>query len=235
MAGQNEGSEQVATQVATSTGTGGGFAGNDTTGSGSGKVSSPTPVVAPKGFRSDLQRMLQGWQEVIPSDSTVTSSAGSLTEAAVLAQLQGYLAAYADLDTHVTATRQARAQVESQLQAARKYYSVLKAAVTNLFGAESPQLVQFGLEAKKARAKLTSEQLAVRAAKARATRALRGTQGPVKKQDTVSGPMEFTQPVPKSPQWATAEPEGSTPSSAPVSAASPPGQASSGAEPAAGK
>jgi hypothetical protein len=43
-------SAQVVTQVATSTGTGGGSAGNNTTGNGPGTVSSPTPVVAPKGL-----------------------------------------------------------------------------------------------------------------------------------------------------------------------------------------
>src|SRR5277367_5006980 len=85
-------SEQVATQVATSTGTSGGSAGNNTT----------TAVVAPKGFRSALQLMLQGWQELIPGDSTLLSSAGSLTEAVVLAKLQGYLGAYTALDTNVT-------------------------------------------------------------------------------------------------------------------------------------
>jgi hypothetical protein len=218
-------SAQVATQVAANTGTGGGSAGNSTTGSGPGTVSSPTPVVGPKGFRSELQQMLQGWQEVIPSDSTVTSSGGSLTEAAVLAQLQGYLGAYAALDTHVTAVKQARAVVSSQLPAARAYFAVLKAAVANLFGDASPQLAQFGLAPKKARKPLSSQELAVRAAKAKATRALRGTKGPVKKLETKVGPMAFVDPVETTvPVSATAAtPVASTAPVEPVvSAASPP-------------
>jgi hypothetical protein len=48
-------------------------------------------VVAPRGYRLALQQMLQGWQELIPGDSTLLSSAGSLNQAAVLAQLQEYL------------------------------------------------------------------------------------------------------------------------------------------------
>jgi hypothetical protein len=175
--------------------------------------------------------MLQGWQEAIPSDSTVTSSAGSLTEAAVLAQLQGYLGAYTDLDTHATALRQARAQVASQLQAARQYYAVLKAAVANLFGDASPQLSQFGLAPKKARKPLSSAELAVRAAKAKATRALRGTQGPVKKLTTKSGPMQFVAPVPAGQQGLPSSGAASSaPSVSQVSAASPPAsQVGSGA------
>ncbi len=229
MATQQEvnGSAQVVTQVATNTGTGGGSAGNSTTGSGLGLVSTPTAVVAPKGFRSDLQQMLQGWQDVIPGDSTVTSSAGSLTEAAILAELQGYLGAYTDLDTHVTAIRQARARVASQLPAAQKYFAVLKAAVANLFGADSPQLAQFGLAPKKPRKPLSSSELAVRAAKAKATRALRGTTGPVKKLNTKAGPMEFVDPVPSAQPGFV--PASAAPSSGQVSTASPPGnQAGSG-------
>ena len=66
----------------------------------------------------------------------------------------------------MTALKQARAQEKSQLPEARRYFAVLKAAVTSFFGAGSPQLAQFGLLPKKARKALTSSQLAVKAAKA---------------------------------------------------------------------
>ena len=105
------GSEVAGTQVATSTGTSGGSAGNNTTTGGTGSITSSTPVVAPKGFRSELQQMLQGWQEVIPSGSTFASSGGGFSQAAVLAKLQGYLGAYTDLDTNATAVNEARALV----------------------------------------------------------------------------------------------------------------------------
>ena len=174
------------------TGTSGGSAGNNTTAGGAGPIASPTPVVAPKGYRHELQQMLQGWQELVPGDTTFPSSAGSLTLAAVLAKLQGYLGAYTDLDTHVTGASQARAQVESQLLEVRAYQAVLKAAMVSYFGAGSPQLVRFGLKAAKARTPLTAKQLAVRAAKVMATRKLRGTLGSVQKAAIKSGPMEFT-------------------------------------------
>jgi hypothetical protein len=210
-------SEQVAGSPAASTGTSGGSAGNNTTGSVAGAVPTPTPVVAPKGFRSELQLMLQGWQELIPSDSVLTSSGNSLSEAGVVAQLQGYLGAYTALDASATADKEARDQVASQLAEARKYYALLKTAVANHFGVGSPQLVKFGLKAKKPHAPLSAQKLAVKVAKAKATRALRGTKGPVEKLDTASGPMAFVAPV------ATTVPvAGSAPAEPVVSAASPP-------------
>ncbi len=166
----NEGSEQVATQVAASTGTSGGTAGNNTTTGGAGPIASSTPVVAPRGYRHALQQMLQGWQELIPGDSTLLSSAGSLNQAAVLAQLQEYLGVYIDLDAHAMGTSQARAQAQSQQPEVRTYYAALKAAVISYFGVKSPQLVKFGLKPKKSPAPLTSTPVyAVRAAKVKAT------------------------------------------------------------------
>jgi hypothetical protein len=161
-------SEQVATQVAASTGTSGGSAGNNTT-AVSGATPATTAVVAPKGFRQDLQQMLQGWQ--------------------------AYLGQYQDLDAKVTSAKQAHAQVESQLAEARQYFAVLKSAVTNQLGPNSPQLAQFGLKPKKVRKALNASQLAVKAAKAKATRALRGTIGATKKAQIKSGSMKFVEPV----------------------------------------
>ena len=210
MATEEVGSEKVATQVAASTGTSGGTAGNNTTG-GTGPIASPTPVAAPKGFRSELQQLLQGWQEVIPSDSTFASSAGGFSQPAVLAKLQGYLEPYTDLDTHVTGANEARAQVRSQMSEAKAYCSALKAAVITYLGGEnSPRLAKFGLKPRKTRTPLTSEQLAVRAAKVRATRKLRGTMGSTKKAGIKSGPMQFVDPV------GPAEQQSSTPKGQPT-------------------
>jgi hypothetical protein len=222
MVASNNGSEQVATQVATSTGTSGGSAGNNTTTGGSGPIASSTPVVAPRGYRHVLQQMLQGWQELIPVDSTLLSSAGSLNQAGVLAELQGYLGVYTDLDTHDTGIRQARAQAESQLPEVRAYYAALKAAVISYFGAKSPQLVKFGLKPRKTPAPLTSTQLAVRAAKVKATRQLRGTKGPVQKAGIKAGPMQISI-GPVAVPAAQASPAASTsPPEATVAEASPP-------------
>jgi hypothetical protein len=227
----NESSEQVATQVAASTGTSGGSAGNNTTTGGAGPVASSTPVVAPRGYRHALQQMLQGWQELIPSDSTLLSSAGSLTQAAVLAQLQEYLGVFADLDTHATGISQARAQAESQSPEVRTYYAALKAAVISYFGIKSPQLVKFGLKPRKTPAPLTSTQLAVRAAKVKATRQLRGTKGPVQKEGIKSGPMQISI-GPVAAAASSAQPAQASPT---TTSTAPPDATVDAASPAAGK
>ena len=159
----------------------------------SGAIPTPTPVVAPKGFRQELQQMLQGWQTVIPGGSTIQSSkGGSLSQAAVLAQLEGYLGVYTTLDAQVIALAQVRTQERSQTPEAHQYIDVLRTAVVFLLGAGSPQLVQFGIQPRKPPKALTSTALAVRAAKAKATRALRGTTSKKQKALVKSGPMTLS-------------------------------------------
>ena len=196
-----------------------------------GAIPTPTPVVAPKGFRQELQQMLQGWQTVIPSGSTIQSSkGGSLSQAAVLAQLQGYLGVYTTLDAQVTALQQVRTQERSQTPEARQYIDVLRTAVAFFFGAGSPQLVQFGIQPKKPRKALTSAALAVRAAKAAATRELRGTTSKKQKALIKSGPMKLSvvaeqQAVQQATQGSASQGNtavSSTPGDPTVNAASPP-------------
>ena len=197
-------SVQVGSTPATSTGTSGGSAGNNNNTNGTaGTIPVGTAVIGPKGFRLALQQMLQGWQAAVPGDSTFTSSGGALTQAAVVQQLQAYLGSYTALDAQATAFKQARQQVEGELAGARQYFAMLKLAVQNAFGPNSPQLVQFGLRPKKAARPLTSAQNAVRAAKVQATRKLRGTKGSVQKAGIKSGPMKFVEPV-SEPQAAPA-------------------------------
>ena len=168
----------------------------NTTGGAAGSTSAGSPVVAPKGFRSELQQMLQGWLGAIPSDSALSTSVGTLTQASVTKQLQAYLAAYTALDSNATASEKTRAQVKAQLPQARQYFAVLKAALRSYLGDESPQLAQFGLKPKRARTPLTTKKAAVKVARSLATRKLRGTKGPVARLETQAGPMQFVDPVP---------------------------------------
>ena len=190
---EQAGSAQVAqVQAADSTVASGSIAGNDTAGAAAGTVPAGAPVVAPKGFRLALQQMLQGWQGAVPGSSAMSSSVGTLTQASVVGQLQEYLGQFQALDTRTTAQKQARVQVKAQLTEMRQYYAVLRAALRSFFGEQSPQLEQFGLKPKKATPPLKSEQLAVRAAKVRATRTLRGTKGSVQKAGIKAGPMAIS-------------------------------------------
>jgi hypothetical protein len=105
--------------------------------------------------------------------------------------------------------------------------------VTYLGGQNSPQLAKFGLKPRKARAKATSSQLAVRAAKAKATRALRGTKGSVQKAATKSGPMQFVEPVPSGAQAPAATPaeQQAAPAATAVASTAPPDPTPSTASP----
>jgi len=199
---------------------------NSTTVTTSGATPTATPVVARKGIRQALQEMLQGWQTAIPSGSTMTSGGGTLEQSAVVGQLQAYLGVFTTLDAQTTSLKETRAQVAAQQAEIRQYYDGLKLAVASYFGAKSPQLAQFGLAPKKAPKALTSTQLAVKAAKAMATRVLRGTTSKKKKALVKSGPMQFTvgpvqQAAPGSaPEGATAA--STAPAVPAVNAASPP-------------
>jgi hypothetical protein len=219
-------SSAVALNPATgSTGASGGTAGSSTTGGASGATPTPTAVVASKGFRQELQQMLQGWQTAIPSDSTMQSSDGPLTQGAVVGQLQGFLGVYTTLDTQATALKQTRAQVKSQLAEAHRVFDVLKSSVTNAFGAGSPQLAQFGLLPKKPRKVLTSAQRTISAAKAKATRVLRGTVGKKAKAPIKAGTTRFVVAVQEAAQGSAltgTEAASTAPSEPTVNAASPP-------------
>jgi hypothetical protein len=190
-------------------------------GGAAGTIPAGSPVVAPKGFRSDLQQMLQGWLGSIPSNSALSTSVGTLTQVSVVTQLQAYLAAYSALDTNATSYQQTRAQVKAQLPQARQYFAALRAALRSFLGDQSPQLAQFGLTPGKTRKPLSTEKAAVKVAKLRATRALRGTKGPVARQATKSGPMQFVEPVtapvaqpPANSAAASTAPAAATPGSA---------------------
>jgi len=195
-------SSAVAQNQATgSTGASGGTAGSNTTqGSTSGGTPTSTAVVAPKGFRQDLQQMLQGWQTVVPSGSTVTSSDGPLTQGSVLEKLQGILGVYTTLDAQATALKQTQAQGKAQLPEARRFFDVLTASVVSLLGKGSPQLAQFGLQPRKSRKPLTSSELAIRAAKSLATRDLRGTRGKKAKASLKAGTTKYVVSVQQAAQ-----------------------------------
>jgi len=182
----------TSTQVTGNTVASGGTAGSQTTDVAAGAVPVAAAVVAPKGFRLELQQMLQGWQGVIPDSSALSSSVGTLTQASVTEQLQEFLGPYTAMDAQATALKQTRVQVKAQLTAAQQYYAVLRSALRSFLGEGSPQLAQFGLKPKKTPTPLKSEELAVRVAKARVTRTLRGTKGSVQKAGIVSGPMAIS-------------------------------------------
>jgi hypothetical protein len=128
------------------------------------------------------------------------------------------------LGLHMGCERMARASAAS-------HYAALKAAVISYCGAKSPQLVKSGLQARKTPAPLTSTQLAVRAAKVRATRQLRGTKGPVQKAGIKAGPMQIS----IGPVAAPAVPISAQPAQASLAVSTSPPATVAETSPAAGK
>jgi hypothetical protein len=135
------------------------------------------PVKALKGLRLKLQQMLAGAQAVIPEGSSITTTAGSLTKAAIVKMLTDELSEFQAVDAGVTALGVARVQLRDDLPEIHAIYTELKDALSAQFGRRNPLLAQFGLKPQQVRKQLTPEQRVARAAKARQTRLLRHTGG----------------------------------------------------------
>ncbi len=130
--------------------------------------------------------------------------------------------------------RRERRRDRSRSRRCGRHYAALKAAVISYFGVGSPQLVKFGLKPRKARPRPSPPRklLAVRAAKVKATRQLRGTKGPVQKAAIKAGPMQISiGPVAASAAVSSAQPA----QASSAASTSPPDVTLGEASPAAGK
>ncbi len=131
--------------------------------------------VAPTQFEKELTEIDAGILKDVPVKTSLTINGTAQTQPQIDAQIKGYLATF-------TAADEAKQQYQSAVAArlaitaeARDYYLQLKKAVIVYFGAQNPQLADFGLTPEKAKAAKTSAEKAVIAAKAKLTRAARGT------------------------------------------------------------
>jgi hypothetical protein len=170
---------------------------------------------APKGLWLALTLLQQGVESQIPSTSKLTVEGQPVTQAALSSELATDVAIFqsvADTQSQYKAAVAARRAAVPGLKT--RYASIIK-AIENQFPPGSPVLAQFGIHPPKPKAKLTAQQLAVRAAKAALTRKARGTKGSKQKQaiQTVGTPTVTITPggtniVP--PQVGSAAPAGSS-------------------------
>jgi type I site-specific restriction endonuclease len=147
----------------------------------SGNANSNTPAVGPSkvtdlGVRAALEAMLSGVQQAIPDGSEVLVAGAKLMKADMVAKLQGFLSQYSAIATQAAELKADRQGLRQSLPEVRQLLQELKDAMIVAFGRSSPEIQKFGLRGRTAR-KLTSEQRALAAEKARRTRALRGTKG----------------------------------------------------------
>jgi hypothetical protein len=149
--------------------------------------------VAPAEFETELADMDAGVLKDIPAKSTLSINGVVMTGAQIDAKLKGYIATIQAADA---AKQQAAAAVTARVNMTvegRDFYQQLKKAVIASFGAQSPQLDDFGLAPAKAKAPKTSAEKAITAAKAKLTRDARGTGS--KKQKAAINPNQGTPAV----------------------------------------
>jgi hypothetical protein len=148
--------------------------------------------MAPGKFEAELTSLDAGVVKDIPAKTSLTINGNAMTGAQIDTQIKTYLATFAAADT---AKQQYQSAVKDRLAItveARDFYLQVKKAVVAFFGAQSAQLADFGLTPAKAKAPKTSAQKLVTAAKAKLTRAARGTTSKKKKagiNPTVGTPM----------------------------------------------
>ncbi len=141
----------------------------------------------PKGFELLLNEMLTGIQTLIPAKSTLLVKGTSMTQAQVISALQAVIAYFAAVRAAKAALLAAIQARTAQSKAAHDLYNQIKAALVAQLGKGNPELGKFGLKVGKPPKQLTSEEKALKAAKAMATRLLRGTKGSKVKAGIVAG------------------------------------------------
>jgi hypothetical protein len=161
------------------------------------QAGSGVKAATPKGLEAELSLLIKGVSASIPDGSSLMVAGQSWTKAALAAELQKGLDQYQNVKDQVQALKENRQARSTALPATRKLAKALRHALIGNFGQGSPMLEQFGIKTA-VRNPLTAEQLSLRAARARATRAARHTLGPRQKQ-AIRGVVATTPSVTSAP------------------------------------
>ncbi len=152
-------------------------------------IMSHATSIPPGKLEQELTAIDAGVLKDIPAKTAITINGTPMTGAQIDSKLKGYIetiqAADAAKQSYVAAVNARRAITLE----ARDFYLQLKKSIVAFFGAQSPQLDDFGLKPAKAAAR-NSHQDVLAAAKRTLTRAARGTKG--KKQKEAINPMVGT-------------------------------------------
>jgi hypothetical protein len=127
-----------------------------------------------------LDALIRGLQKQFPGAS-FTLESHSFTTSELELLIQGVIDALNAVPAAEVASRAAVANVRDRVAKARPILGALKRNLLSMFGNAPQTLALFGLKPLKAKAPRTSEQKALAAARARATRAARGTASKKKK------------------------------------------------------
>ena len=121
-----------------------------------------------------LQMVRDATAKVLPATTELQLGGQSVKVSDLLTSLDGALATFAPVDAAKATLKQTQSDRTQKVAAAHEQVAQLKAYLVATWGKGSPQLAPFGFTPK-ARTPLTSEQKALKAAKATLTRTARGT------------------------------------------------------------
>lgn len=136
--------------------------------------------------------------KALPAGMTLVWAGAPMTGPQLVALLESYQAPILAVELLRAQLAQQEKVRNASLASLRTDLATLKTAVSSQFGNGSPQVAQFGFKPPKARTPLTPAQKVARAAKANATRALRGTMGSRQRQ-AIKATGDFTVVVTPAP------------------------------------
>lgn len=142
---------------------------------------------------SRLPKMIDGCTITLPPNASVILAGQSTPQPVIVQALEGFLAPEKKVQDTKLAHDQALKDRDAQSPNLAAYLDKLAAGLKAYYGADSPTLGKFGVPIKRVPAKLTADQLAAKAAKARATREARGTKGKRQKK-TIHGVVPAQSP-----------------------------------------
>jgi hypothetical protein len=162
-------------------------------------------------------KLVAGTQKHLSTLAQVIVAGGTYTPAQAVTQLQAFIALRADVEAALAVYKAKLQNEDTQGPALRTFFIAFVTYVRSAFGSSPDVLADFGLAPKKVPAPRTAEQKAATAAKAKATRAARGTKGP-KAKLSVKGNVTGVTVIPITTSGA---PEPAQPAPAPAPATSP--------------
>jgi hypothetical protein len=173
---------------------------------------------SPSKFQTQITSVISGiTNDLAPSVTSFVIGGSVMTKAQVLAQLSQILGVLTDVSTAKAAYEAALAARKGAMVSDKTFYANLVMALKQLIGANPSQLAAFGILPPKQKAKPTATQMAIAKAKAKATRALRGTKGKKQRQEiTLHGQPTLTVLGPDGQPLPTADTTGPGSIPAPV-------------------
>ena len=186
-------------------------------------MSTTTPNSTKAQTLADLQALVSGLQKQFPSGQFTLENATFSTQSLVTL-IQGVITAIESLTAAEANAKAAVSTTRATVASAGPTISALKRNLLSMFGNAPQTLMLFGLQPAKAKAPRSSEQKAVAAAKARATRIARGTtskkQKAAIKGNVIGGSMTLVTAPTAAPASPSAQPASSASTASPSGSAS---------------